>query len=390
MKWKLRLDIWNTDFEVVISSYMIEKIKKIVCGEPFPIFKNKIVSRGIYYHVLNGKSTKVKNYLKLLRYLDINLKEGEKNIDFITYRGSKQKFPFIKEFSPLMFRIVCHLIGDGSFPTKSTGRWIQRRENSRWLVDLIKSFNIESKESSKGDENKCSYILIPNYFLRITDSVLGIESSSIKNPDTLKRLLSLPKEYKIQLISSLIVDEGHFRYKGVRSCILSQSNRRFMETIHDFLDDLDYDHSKIKEEIDKNGNRIYRINIYVQGTINLYKDVKESIRRYGIYSGLWHKQKQIEDYVNTCFKDPKYSKYEKELIVNLILTKIKQKGTLSYGEIRRDEDFISLLEKRSKRYLVSRFYNLVKQRKIERVSDGVYKSINLRDINLGDHPWSQN
>lgn len=372
----LKLDIWNTDFRVIISINMINKIKQkiLVKGGPIKLHESTFITPTIYYRLLNGKGIKINNYQQIIDFLNINKQEAEKEIIGLTYRGSKSIYPYIKEFSPLLFRIICHIIGDGSLASKNTARYIQHKSNSEWFKNLIKNeIGLLPKISNCSGSKNCDLITIPAYFARLAKYLLNLDIKLIKSPESIKKFLELPVEYRLQFLSAFIVDEGYIRYKKGRSCIISQNNKQFLEAVSDILDSLDYKHSAIKEEHSKKGFIIYRLNIYSQGVLQFHKDINKLIEKYGIYAGLWHKQNSLDEYVKTMNKDLKYTKIEKDLMNNIILDIIKKEKRVSYNQLRNHLILKEKLKLRSKRYLINKFYEMAKQGIITRIKPGQFE-----------------
>lgn len=372
------LNIWNTDFRVIVSNKIINKIKYQIKnkGGPNKLYNFTLITPTIYYRLLNGKGINVKNYQQIITFLDLDFKEAEKEIIGLTYNGGKFTYPYIKKLSPLLFRIICHIIGDGNIASKNTCRWIQHKSNSYWLSNLIQK-EIGFFPTSTQNQN-CDMITISAYFSRLMQHMLNIDIKLIKTPKILKKFLNLPKEYKLQFLAAFIVDEGHIRYKRARSCIISQNNKEFLEIVSTILTSLGYQHSEIKEEINKQGFIIYRLNIYSSSLLQFSKEIDNLIKKYGIYAGLWQKQDSLNLYIKTLNKDIKHTKLEKDLINSLIKELLTQKGFLSYSDLRTHPILSQKLKVRSKRYLITKFYDMVKKGDLVRLSKGIYaKSINI-------------
>lgn len=366
------LNIWDTDFRVSISNKMINKVKQQIIkkGNPTKLYKSTSITPIVYYRLLNGKGTAIKNYQQIINFLNINKREAEKEIIGLTYNGGKFTYPHIKKFNPLLFRIICHIIGDGNISCNNTCRWIQHKSNSHWLSELIKK-EIGFLPTITKKEN-CNAITISAYFSKLLQYMMNIDIKLIKDPKTIKTFLRLSKEYRLQFLAAFIVDEGHIRYKKARSCIISQSNKEFLKVVSSILNSLNYQHSEIKEEISKKGFVVYRLNIYSTGMLQFYKDINNLVKKYGIYAGLWHKQNSLNQYIKTLNKNIKYTKLEKDSINYIINDLLEQNKTISYKDLKTHPILSQKLKIRSKRYLISKFYGLVRSGHLVRLSDGVY------------------
>lgn len=380
-KQEFELNIWATDFRVIISDRMIKKIKEKIKDfrGPYLLYKSTHITPTIYYRLLKGKGSHVKNYYTIITFLNLDLKEAEKEIIGLTYNGSKKVYPFIKHFSPLLFRIVCHVIGDGTIASKNTCRWIQHETNSFWLVELMKQQLNITPSKTKSTIGKCDVITIPSYFSMLLENVLGLKVKSLKSPETIENFINYPKEYRLQFLAAFIVDEGNIRYKRVRALIISQIDKSMLDAVSRLLDSLGYIHSEICQEIFKTsiGGRsykrtIYRMNIYSPGVNTFYKDIKFMIEKYGPYAGLWHKQKCLENYIFSLKKDPE--RLSKIIKVNKMINFILGiKDYVSYEELRKNLAIKNELKKLGIRFLISKFYELAKQGKVKRLSKGYYR-----------------
>jgi len=375
------LDIWNTDFRVIISEKMIKRIKEKIkiFGGPLALFKTTHITPAVYYRLINKKGSSIKNYQEILINLDLNLDEAEKEIIGLTYNGCNKIYPFKKYFNPLLFRIVCHIIGDGNVSKKyGTCRWIQHKNNSSWLIDIMKQelgFALGRVESTN---KTCEMITIPAYFAILIKNILGFGINSIKSAETIEKFIDYPKSYRLQFLAAFIVDEGHIRYKNARSLIISQSDENMLKMVSKLLDSLGYHHSKIYREISKayleKGmiKKIFRLNIYSLGVNAFNKDIQEMVTKHGKYAGLWHKQKQLECYV-ASLKIP-INKKSAMLNMDKILGHIlRTEDYISYRKLRENPFISNELEELGSKYLINKFYELAKQGKVKRLERGFYK-----------------
>ena len=383
----LKINIWGTDFRVIVSNKMINKIKKQIKskGGPIKLFRKTGLTSTIYYRILDGKGIRVKNYQKIIDYLNMGEDEAEKEIIGLTYNGSKFIYPYINKLDPLLFRIISHVLGDGSIASKNTCRWIQHNKNSHWLSKLIKK-KIGFLPTSIKKEGNANMITISAYFSRLAKYFLGLKTKDLKNKTIIEKTNSLDKDYKLQLLTAFIVDEGHIRWDGAKSLIISQKDKKIMESLSKLLNNLNYDRSEIKEEIDKNNpsHIIHRINIYVGGVLKYNRDLDNQIKKFGKYAGLWHKQDSLNNYIKTTDPNPKHSKKQIDFINNHINKIIKRLGYVSYDVLRKDKVMKPFLSRLSKGYLINKFYYKVKGEELIRMENGLYKPANLNSNFFSD------
>ena len=124
------INIWETDFRVILSTEIISYIKKEIKDKySMDNFSRKTnLSKTVIYRLLNGKGSANKNY-KIIA-TELNIFNPENYVIGVTYNGSKFVYPFVKQLNPSLFRIICHVVGDGTIASRNTCRWIQKTVNS--------------------------------------------------------------------------------------------------------------------------------------------------------------------------------------------------------------------------------------------------------------------
>ncbi len=305
---QFELDVWKTDFRVIISDLMIDKIKDTLTRLSGPYFMYKItgITPTIYYRLCARKGIGVHSYYNLIRFLGFDLVEAENAILKVTYFGCNKEYAFIKKVNPLVFRVACHVIGDGSNPSRNTFRWIQKNKNSGGMITLIKHITNTYPKTIQPKDCDSNHITIVAYFYRLLKYGMNIDMKAIKSAKTIGTFLTLPKDYLIQLLAAFIVDEGCIRSKNAKSLILSQSKEDVLMEFVKILDKLGYEHSGMQKEISnpdlkKYANyTMFRVNIYAKGVFKFYNDLQGLISQYGPLAGLWHKQDKLEEYIRTC------------------------------------------------------------------------------------------
>lgn len=365
------LDIWKSDFRVILSSSFRERIREKIAqaGGISAVCRLLGLTKDIVYQLLNGKSSANQHYRRLAELF--NIEQPEDFIVGVTYNGSSSIYPFIKEPNIHLFRIISHVVGDGARVGERTCRWIQRDIHSHWLANLILSRIGFSPGVIRHGQSCCAVTITP-YFAMLAQHMFKISLHDLKTSNIVRKVLLMEKDYQLQFLTALIVDEGHIRYKKARSLIVSQINKQFMELFSLLLTSLGYDHSPVKEEIAPH-RTIYRINIYANGVLKYYKDLCKQIEEYGDLVGLWHKQEAMEDYIRTLHPDIiKYSKMQKDYINKKINFILDLDGFVSYDRLRGDTQLRPILEHLSKSYLVNKFYEKVKNGKLVRLDKGVY------------------
>jgi len=291
--------------KMILSKFSsINKFSKI-CGI------NRKSIEGICQRNLKGHHGFTKTYrlFKITDFLKISRKHLEKQIEF--YMDSKtgaynriyhNPFPF--KITPLVIRLVAHLIGDGSV---GNGNFRYSQQNvdyiqklSEILTNPVKNLK-KSKILNKDGTFKEFQFNIPSFVIKSVSSSLNINVVNIKNHIFLEKCLNLQKDYKIQVLCAIFVDEGSVEGKTIR-----MSDKKVVQKICDLIDSLGYK----RGEMTSFSNILYYNDIpYIAKTYNVQfwaiglkkflVDIKNSIKKYGPFAGLWNKQSNLKNKVKS-------------------------------------------------------------------------------------------
>jgi len=199
------------------------------------------------------------------------------------------------------------------------------------MIDLIfKLTNIKIKKCKKDSYG------IPIVLGEIVGAALKLSRSNLKTPKVIEKVNLLPKEFKIQLLAALVVDEGHIS----KSCIkITNTNQKLLLSLRKLMVSLGYSCSNIKNYRNRIGGKIYIKDRYASVNYNIYdlcihadgllkfkEDLDNMIKKYGKIMGLWHKQDDLLKYSSIVDLDRiKKTRDSKKNIIPIIKKEIRIK-----------------------------------------------------------------
>lgn len=220
---------------------------------------------------------RIYHLFRLTDSIDIPKSEVEKHIDsFKDYvNGTIFNANFPIKFTPLLLRVIAHMVGDGSTSSNML-RWIQLDVSP--LQNLIKQIlGVDIKES-------CKYQLtIPAFLGKIICTALNINSKDIKSPLFIEKVTKLPRPFKIQLLLAIIDDEGTIEENSIN---IRMADKKLLSSIRELTESLNLDVSKIGESINNGsfGNKkskIFRFRIRADGLNRLMPEVN-TLSNFGL------------------------------------------------------------------------------------------------------------
>lgn len=332
------------------------------------------LSNSTLYPFLKGASMKSQNLKKIFDYLNIDKKNIKKVliINSGPYGFRKYNFKFPIRINPLYVRLISHFLGDSSLE-KHGCRWYQKNGLGRkYMRDLIYSLiNIKVKEGKKNSYG------IPIIIADIVCSALKLNRRDLKTQKFINKINHLHKEFKLQLLAAVIVDEGHITNSLIK---IANTNKSLLESLIKLISSLNYSCSKIKisrnkikKIIEINGRKarinkkLYNIFIYADGLLKFRKDIDLMIKKYGKNSGLWHKQDSLLKFSSKVnLKRLEKTRDSKNRLIPIIRKKIKNKP-ISIKEFSKinNIDYIRAYKL---------FFRLKENGEIQKISAGIFAS----------------
>lgn len=198
------------------------------------------------------------------------------------------KFPI--SVSPALLSLATHFYGDGwsrgysqaHFHILNRRNFFNKIENS---IGTIDSWNHDAEDFS-----------VPTLVFKIFESTLKITKNNIREKRFPAYICNLPKEFKLAMLSSIILDEGNVSQHFIR---IKQKRKHLLGFFYNICKELEYDVSEITSE-KKYGQEgvMYLFNLRVEGMHKFYGDLQSLTKKYGDFLDLGDKQNKFECYVN--------------------------------------------------------------------------------------------
>lgn len=333
-KKHFRLHVWEikgTELSVVMDKIFMRKMRERAIEIRYAKVAKKVgISKRGLRQIFFKASGRLHNFLKIAKALKIDPRVLEKKINQIGSRKRKYNITFPLELTPLHLRPVAHLIGDGSY---SSSQWNQLKDYESHMLGLLSQIGCNTikpchySRSSSGSMRFYTNIHIPRFLVIAWEMKMG---SKVITPAFIKSLSKLPREYGIELILALLIDEGHIPQKAT-NIWFGMRNREICEAVYKLCVSLGYK-SRLNEYMIED-KPFYRISFLADGISLLEKDVRHLEDKYGIFAGLWHKS---TDFKRRCSRlRPEWKKWREdaEKLREEVIEIVKQKGAIKIREI---------------------------------------------------------
>jgi len=341
---------YNIDGFVKLNHKFARRLNKIIDGKFNSINNFSKVCR-VNRKAIEGLCQRNKGHMGFIKttrlfvisdFLRLDKRLVEKQISL--YKDSKLgaynriyriKFPYA--FAPLVIRPIAHMIGDGSI-YKDHLRYSQ--QNVKYIkklsenitnpvarLKLTRSFN---KDGSFKEET----FHVPMFLAKCACHILNINRNQFSPSSFLKRCLNLPKEYRVQVLAAIFVDEG-----CIKTNLIGMKNKEIMMDVCKLIDSLCYKRGALKHEklLQTYKGKIYILDFYtvrlsIVGLCSFIKDINESVGKYGIMAGLFNKQKDSEKRIS--LHEQYVTKHnEIEALTKRVITFLKNRDMVDYSEI---------------------------------------------------------
>jgi len=295
----------------------------------------------------------------LCKLAKIPLEEMERNITF--YKQKTLNYICIKNpklpitINPTFVSLASHFCFDGSLPKDGKGTYYSQKNKEQIdnFVQKIQECFGDTYISITKDGKDIPKIRLPRLIGEICKYVCNFDNFETFNSAIPSNLMNLSKEFRLAILISAIVDEGHLQDQYIQ---FQFSNKELTEDIRDICVSLDYECSKInKRERGKYANSYY---FYMKSIERFYHDYLNLNKKFPLIS-LTFKSDKIKFFIDSI-KYPKGKSTVKS--ANLRKNKILQildKPKTSYEIAER-----TLINPRSVRRLLLK---LIKEGKIRRI-----------------------
>jgi hypothetical protein len=291
----------------------------------------ELCERATYEFLNNHASfTKTTKFFTLTDSLEIPREKAEKWIkEFKDYgrqrKGYRVNFPFV--YTPLVLRSVTHTPGDGYVGDNGQVRWIQKEP--KFMVMLLRKLLKRSQRLSK------SQITIPRFLVKINCLMLRIAPKELKSWRFVDAVTNFPRQYRVQALLAIIVDEGNIEVKGNISIRMKEKD--LVEACARLCDSLGYDRSnvtKISNNSTFGRSYLWKFRILADGIRKLYKDYVDALATFGKVGGLWNKDQRFVERCRTALNEKAIKNTQGREITKAILKLLSEYGALNVHKIR--------------------------------------------------------
>ncbi len=327
--------IWQVKGYVKVDMYLRELIRRKLKDKYRSLRKAEIKHSFSEYHhrMLNRKFTRIDILLKLTNICGISKYKVEKHIlKWIPYTSSKQfEIRFPVKVTPLYFRIAATIIGDGTVSRVGgymCSTWSQKEtKRMEELQKLLLGVNFKKRRDK---------ITIPTIIMQLVCNILDIPTKEFNREIFLKKCLSLPEEYRLQILSAIIEDEGSFDKNRL---IIRISDKHLMYLICCLIDSLDYDRTKLRGCMQKSTylekkSIIYRTEMNTRGIKKFDEDLERMKQKYSYLAGLWTKSGKLKQLSKSYTLMYAYEAHEE--LIPQIMERFLKKDKLLFSEIKEE------------------------------------------------------
>ena len=314
----------------------------------------------IQYKVLTNfrdspqKSISVKNLFKICKELNLDFETVEKSIRAVRFstQGKLEKIFFPFNMDIYSWRLICHIIGDGTIDTRGSFpslTWSQNLKNQVELRTLIKRLS----RYPNGKSMRVNYPKGLTYV--IMKAIPELTISDLKKPKFVRFVIKLPPKYydwKVQFITAFLLDDGNLG----KNISFAQKNKAIITNVMRLCDQLGYDHSPYPPKLHPNG-RVYRFRLYQGGVIQFYNDLKK-IASNDLILGLWHKKNDLEKVINSYNLEKGSTLRDSREFYSILLEILGDHKIKTTADLRKNPRIKLFISKKHPNFLLHRLYFL--------------------------------
>lgn len=334
------LHVWEVPGFINVTRKTKTRIKRFILKKYSSFrkaFKTLGLGRGAIQNFL-GKSTSFTTpakFFTLTDGLEILREEAEKWIKEFKdsnnqHRSYRVNFPFT--YTPLVLRTVAHTPGDGCVGERS-GEVVWTQKVPKFMTKLLKKL-LTSRKALKMSGASVYKITIPKFLVKVNCLILRIVPSELKSQKFVHSVMDLPRQYKVQALLALIVDEGAINPRGEISIVMKK--RSMVKAYAELCDSLGYSRSRVKR-VQYNSKfglaRMWKFRILADGIREIYKDYVNTLEAFGRVGGLWDKDKKFIKRCQLALSRKAVEDAKGRKMTKIILSVLPENGALSTREI---------------------------------------------------------
>jgi len=348
---------WEIEGYIKIKKELRDQIREGLKKKYGSLHKAEIaLGLSDYYHrKLHETFTRKDILFRLIKESNIPKNKAERDIIEWKDTVSQKSYPisFPSKISPLHIRIISHLIGDGTIGSNYT--WCQKDVTPlEVLIKKLLGTNLKRRDQ---------VVTIPRIIVKIGLAALNLNLDDLTKEKLLKKLISLPKKYRIQTLTAIIEDEGTC---DINRITIRMMNKEIMVLIIELIDSLNYSRSNLTTQYYKRydiKNEVWRASMNIKGIKKYWSDLKDIEKTQGRPLSLWKKREKTKELSThkTNIEGWERNKKLRKGILGLGRFKKLRFDSIKRGFSLTDNETMSILR------------HLVNKKEIEKINKGTYK-----------------
>jgi len=361
---------------IVASKRLREFVRKETDGKVLSLSRKIGVHINTLWFFINhyNKGLPANKYFELMKELAVPLDDAERKISIVRDKYARRtlniRFPV--RITPVLFRLACHLLGDGTIDEWGRPSFIQNNVRMKYFEKILSEELGTAFHAKVKKDRFIAEIDIPKFLFKVVGTSLGLEIEDFKKASLIRTIKNAPHEFQLQLVCALVHDEGHIGPRK-RRVEISQKDVAVVSEFCNLLDKLNYNHAQPFLS-----GRCYKIAFHADGIRRFYLDVKAAVRRYGWQAGLWKKQETFEKLGSEAMR----GRLGKASLH--VLRKAKIENIVTINQLKKDPQMIELASGKFDDYIENVCLNLLRYGYLTRIKRGSYTLPERAPTNIPD------
>ena len=352
------------ELTIVASKRLRGFVRKETDGKVLSLSRKIGVHINTLWFFINhhNKGLPANKYFELMKELGVPLDDAERKISIVRDKHARRtlniRFPV--RITPVLFRLACHLLGDGTIDEWGRPSFIQNNDRMKYFEKILSEKLGATFQAKVKKDRSFAEIDIPKFLFKVVGTSLGLEIRDFKKASLIRTIKNAPHEFQVQLVCALVHDEGHIGPRK-RRLEISQKDAAVVSEFCNLLDKLNYNHAQpfLFE-------KCYKIAFHADGIRRFYLDVMEAVRKHGWQAGLWKKQETFEKLGSEAMR----GRLGKASLH--VLRRAKIEGIVTINQLKKDPQMIELASEKFDDYIENVCLNLLRYGYLIRVKRGSY------------------
>ncbi len=373
--------LWEfTNLYVLLRREMWEIFSNYLKGFTLSVISQQLkISPNILSNIRNNphQTIIVPNLQKICLGIGLDLEVVEKSTQAVRFHrnGELEALSFPFNIDIYAWRLICHIIGDGSvsedkdhvFPKL---QWNQLFKHQNHIRALIKRLS----RLSGGKSIKVYYPKALTY--AIIGTMPGITIQDLGTPKFIQYVFDLPlsyKDWKVQFLAAFLLDDGSVS----RTISFTQKDKTTLEYIMRLCDQLGYDHSPYPPRV--KSPDVHYFQLRQAGIEQFHVDLYQCFSQDPLL-GLWHKQEKFQLLASSFSLKRGYQIRRVKEVCIAIIRILGDHQIRNTKELRNHPELYSLLEGQNPKKFYKRLNYLLKM--------GLIREVKLKGTSKRQKFWA--